>query len=208
MNKMAPATKTMVIDGKGHLLGRLASVVAKTLLNGNKVVVVRCEHINVGGPLSRNKAKFDTFLRMKSNTNPRKSSKIHYRAPSRMFWRTVRGMIPNKTPRGAAALERLTVCDGVPAKFDKKKRLVVPSALKVMKMKPNRDVTRLGEVSTRVGWKYGELVSRLEEERGVASTERWQKRVQWRSAHSQAKEKANAKIPAEHKALLERVGML
>lgn len=32
--------KELVIDGKGHLLGRLASTVAKELLNGQHVVRV------------------------------------------------------------------------------------------------------------------------------------------------------------------------
>ena len=35
--------KEIIIDGKGHLLGRLASIVAKELMCGQKVVVVRCE---------------------------------------------------------------------------------------------------------------------------------------------------------------------
>ena len=30
-----------IVDGKGHLLGRLASIVAKQILLGQKVVVVR-----------------------------------------------------------------------------------------------------------------------------------------------------------------------
>ena len=42
------------------------------------------------------------------NTNPKKGP-IHYRAPSRMLWRTIRGMLPHKTARGAAALQRLKV---------------------------------------------------------------------------------------------------
>lgn len=41
----APVT----VDGRGHLLGRLASVVAKELLGGQKVVVVRCEQITISG---------------------------------------------------------------------------------------------------------------------------------------------------------------
>jgi large subunit ribosomal protein L13Ae len=41
--------KQVVIDGKGHLLGRLASVVAKELLNGQSIVVVRSEQIFVTG---------------------------------------------------------------------------------------------------------------------------------------------------------------
>ena len=41
--------KVVVIDGRAHLLGRLASVVAKELLLGQHVVVVRCEELNVSG---------------------------------------------------------------------------------------------------------------------------------------------------------------
>ncbi len=47
----------VVIDGKGHLLGRLASIVAKQLLNGQKVVVVRCEALNMSGDFFRAKSK-------------------------------------------------------------------------------------------------------------------------------------------------------
>jgi len=49
--------KVVVIDGKGHLLGRLASIVAKQLLNGQRIVVVRCEALNMSG----------SFFRAKSN---------------------------------------------------------------------------------------------------------------------------------------------
>lgn len=50
--------KVVVVDGKGHLVGRLASIVAKQLLNGQKVVVVRCEELNMTGSLFRNKRTF------------------------------------------------------------------------------------------------------------------------------------------------------
>jgi large subunit ribosomal protein L13Ae len=49
--------QVVVIDGKGHLAGRLASVISKQLLNGQKVVVVRCEEINITGSFFRNKRK-------------------------------------------------------------------------------------------------------------------------------------------------------
>lgn len=48
----------VVVDGKGHLLGRLASIVAKQLLNGQKVVVVRCEALNISGEFFRSKRTF------------------------------------------------------------------------------------------------------------------------------------------------------
>lgn len=43
----------MLIDGRGHLVGRLASVTAKYLLQGGKVVIVRCEELNLSGHFYR-----------------------------------------------------------------------------------------------------------------------------------------------------------
>jgi hypothetical protein len=45
----------VVVDGRAHLLGRLASVVAKELLSGQKVVIVRSEEVNISGSFFRNK---------------------------------------------------------------------------------------------------------------------------------------------------------
>lgn len=42
-------TKTKIIDGRDHLLGRLASVVSKELLAGQSIVIVRCDEICVSG---------------------------------------------------------------------------------------------------------------------------------------------------------------
>jgi large subunit ribosomal protein L13Ae len=42
-------SKVIVVDGKGHLMGRLASIVAKQLLCGKKIVVVRTEAIFISG---------------------------------------------------------------------------------------------------------------------------------------------------------------
>ena len=109
--------KEIVIDGRGHLVGRLASKLVKELLNGQKVVVVRCELLQKSGSLFRNKLKFHEFLDKTRNTNPRKGH-VHFRTPSRIFWRIVRGMLPHKTPKGAAALGRLKVFDGIPFPYD------------------------------------------------------------------------------------------
>ena len=45
--------KVVIIDAKGHLLGRLASVIAKAILQGQRIVVVRCESINISGNFYR-----------------------------------------------------------------------------------------------------------------------------------------------------------
>ena len=41
--------KVVVIDARDHLMGRLASIVAKELLLGQRVVVVRAEELNISG---------------------------------------------------------------------------------------------------------------------------------------------------------------
>ncbi len=42
-----------------------------------------------------------------------------FRAPSKILWRTVRGMLPHKLKRGAEALDRLKVFEGIPPPYDK-----------------------------------------------------------------------------------------
>lgn len=77
-----------------------------------------------------------------------------------MFWRTVRGMIPHKTPRGAAAMARLKCFEGIPPPYDKKKRVVVPQALRVLRLKPGRKYCTVGRLGHEFGWKYQDVVSR------------------------------------------------
>ncbi|CAI4400878.1 ASN_collapsed_G0026340.mRNA.1.CDS.1 [Saccharomyces cerevisiae] len=157
----------VVIDGKGHLVGRLASVVAKQLLNGQKIVVVRAEELNISGEFFRNKLKYHDFLRKATAFNKTRGP-FHFRAPSRIFYKALRGMVSHKTARGKAALERLKVFEGIPPPYDKKKRVVVPQALRVLRLKPGRKYTTLGKLSTSVGWKYEDVVAKLEAKRKVS----------------------------------------
>jgi large subunit ribosomal protein L13Ae len=78
-------------------------------------------------------------------------------------------MLPHKTERGAEALGRIKVFEGVPAPYDKVKRVVVPGALRVTHLKPGREFTHLGQLCSEVGWKHWELIKRLESARKVAS---------------------------------------
>lgn len=53
------------------------------------------------------------------------------------------GMIPHKTQRGKDALRRLKTYEGCPPPYDRRKRLVVPGAMRVMCLKPGRKVSLL-----------------------------------------------------------------
>merc|ERR1712113_319352 len=160
--------KVVVIDGKDHLMGRLASVIAKQILTGQRIVVVRCESICISGNFYRNKLKVLEYLRKRMNTKPSRGP-YHFRCPSKCLFKVVRGMIPRKTARGMEALNRLKVFDGIPPPYDRMKRMVVPSALRVLKLKPGRKFCTLGRLSHETGWKYQALIGTLEEKRKAKS---------------------------------------
>merc|ERR1711920_126430 len=156
------SNKASIIDAKGHLLGRLASIAAKQLLFGEHIVVVRCEEILVSGGLVRQKMKYERFVRKKHNSNPRRCGPIHYKNPARIFWRAVRGMLPHKTFRGSIALAKLKCYEGVPSPYDKIKRMVVPHALRVLRKARGRSEVTLGILADSIGWKHLETIKKLE----------------------------------------------
>jgi len=97
-----------IIDGHGHLMGRLAAMVAKSLLQGQKVVVVRTEGLVISGNFYRNKLKIMEYLRKRHLTKPSRGP-FHGRSPSKMFKHVIRGMLPHKTARGQGAFNNLKV---------------------------------------------------------------------------------------------------
>merc|ERR1711972_875257 len=164
------------------------------------IACVRTEDINISGSLFRNKLKFTEFRRKKMGSNPRRGP-VHERAPSKIFWRTVRGMVPHKTPRGAAALDRLKTFEGIPHPYDRKKRMVIPTCLKVLRVRPERKFCKLSDLSKEVGWKHKDLVERLEGQRKVKSNTYFLKKKSTMKARKEAVKSAN--VSAEEKKVLE-----
>jgi len=177
--------KEIIIDGRGHLFGRLASVVAAQLLRGQHVTVVRCEEILRSGSLFRNHLYWKATEHRRINTNPRRGFK-HYTAPSRMFWRSLRAMLPHKTPRGAIALSKLKIFDGIPNPYDRKKRLVCPDALKVLRMKSYRKFCRMGDLAKMAGWTRNDIIARVEDRRKVKSAKFHDSKVKKAAARAKA----------------------
>merc|ERR1712224_50933 len=186
--------KVVVIDARDHIMGRLASTIAKELLQGQKVVVTRCEGIVVTGSLLRNKMTFLRYLNKRCNTKP-SHGPFHYRAPSRMLYRVIRGMIPHKTARGAAAMARLRVYEGVPTEYNKMKRMVVPHALRVLRHTPGRKYTVLGKLASEVGWKHAETVEAFEAKRKEDGKKYYQAKVA--AGKAAANKKASSAVTAE-----------
>lgn len=186
--------KPFVIDGKGHLLGRLASVVAKQLITGQQVIVVRAELLNISGSFFRNKLRYEAFLHKRHLVNPKKLGPFHQRAPSRIFKRAVRGMLPHKTARGAAAFHKLKVYEGVPTALECRKRVVVPDALRVLRLKPGRKWATLGRISSEYGWTHGDTIDQLETKRKVKQQAFFERKIASQKRYAAAANAAAAQI--------------
>lgn len=186
----------VVVDARHHNLGRFASILAKELLSGRKVVVVRCEELCLSGGLVRQKMKFHRFLRKRMNTKP-SHGPIHFRAPSKILWRTIRGMIPHKTKRGAAALARLKVYEGIPPPYDKVKRMVIPDALKVLRLQAGHKYCLLGKLSSEVGWNHYDTIRELEKKRKERAQIAYERKKQLTKLRVKAEKIAEEKLGAE-----------
>jgi large subunit ribosomal protein L13 len=141
----------MIIDAKDLILGRMASFVAKRLLEGEIVAIVNAEQAVISG---RREATFDAYSAWRdigSITNPLKGP-YHPRKPNDLVRLTVRGMLPFDKARGKIAYRHLKVYIGVPAEFKDKKLESLPGA-KVEKLGTRRFI-RIGELSRHLGVRF------------------------------------------------------
>merc|ERR1711934_1329908 len=185
-NEEMPFEKLTVIDARGHLMGRLASFVAKEALLGQKVVLVRCEDINISGSFIRNKPKLLMKRNKRMTTNPKKGP-FHHKSPADMMMRVIRGMIPHKFYRGSAAFQRVKCLEGIPEPFNSVKRVVVPDALRIQRLRPGRKFSNLGKLASDLGWGYKDIVAKYEERRKERNAEWYAKIKAKRTAMAKAK---------------------
>ena len=106
-----------VYDAENQILGRLCSVIAKDLLNGEEVRVVNCEKAVISG---KPEMMVKEYLERRWRGDPIKGP-FFPRTPDRIFRRTVRGMLPWKKAKGRKAFKRLKVYIGLPEEFKNKK---------------------------------------------------------------------------------------
>jgi large subunit ribosomal protein L13 len=115
----------LYIDANDMILGRLASIVAKKLLNGESVRVVNGEKaVIVGKP----KSTLTEYKEKRARGDPYHGP-FFPRTPERIFKRTVRGMLPYKTARGSEALKRLKVFISIPNELKDKEFTVIKEAV-------------------------------------------------------------------------------
>jgi len=139
------STEPVIIDATGLILGRVASTVAKRLLQGETIVIVNAEKAAMSGKKLSIVKEAKTLLEV---GHPGKGP-LHARRPDRIVRRTVRGMLPWKKPKGKQAYKRLRVFLGVPEEYKSKKTQTIPEA-DAQKLKC--PYIMVEELAKRIGW--------------------------------------------------------
>ena len=147
--------KVLVVDGTGQILGRLASIVAKKLLEDPslEIVVVNVEKIVVSGkPTEVVKQYKKTILPVRSH-HAHKWRPKRPRSPIRLFKKTVWGMLPKHNKRGKNAYRRLKAFIGVPEEYRGTEKVRFKEA-DVSRLRG--DYVELARIARELGWRGAE----------------------------------------------------
>ncbi|MEM2739298.1 MAG: 50S ribosomal protein L13 [Candidatus Bathyarchaeia archaeon] len=148
---MSGSTDYIIVDASGHILGRLASFIAKKLLEGYRISVVNAERAVVSCTSEKSVVEeWKVFLQI----GRYRAGPFHPRRPDRILCRAVRGMLPYRTDRGRRAYRRLKVYIGFPEELRSYKVLEIPEA-KADKLRC-RYIT-LAELAESIGWIGGKV---------------------------------------------------
>ncbi len=117
---MAKESDYIVIDGKGKVLGRMGSTVAKMLIENKKVAVINAESVVISGHMREITSKYKRRFELQDKANP-EHSPYWSKRPDLFVKRVIRGMLPYKQPKGKTAFRLLRVYLGVPDELKDKK---------------------------------------------------------------------------------------
>jgi large subunit ribosomal protein L13 len=135
----------VIIDAKGLILGRMASIIAKRLLQGETITIVNAEKAAISGRRLSRVRDAKTFLEV---GHPRKGP-YHPRRPDKIVRRTIRGMLPRKKPRGKQAFKRLKVYLDTPSELEDKGAQTLSEASAERLKCP---YVTVGEIAKEIGW--------------------------------------------------------
>ncbi|RZD37553.1 MAG: 50S ribosomal protein L13 [Thaumarchaeota archaeon] len=141
--------RPFVVDATNHIAGRLASNVAKLLLQGQRVTVINCEKIMMSGTRSNQIKEYREFLEINSIINY-KHGPVHYRRPDTLMAKMIRQMLPfDRKPSGKLAFARLRTYIGVPNDTKPFEKIQFEKAL--IKREAS-NYTPLAEICRVIGW--------------------------------------------------------
>ncbi|MDY6817096.1 MAG: 50S ribosomal protein L13 [Halobacteriales archaeon] len=130
-----------VIDARGCIMGRVASIVAERALSGESIAVVNAEEAIITGEEEDVVATYKQRADLSSDRGPN-----YPKRPDQIMKRSIRGMLPHKRPRGREAFERVRVYVGNP--YDEDGEVLEDTTLDRLS---NIRFVELGDISAKLG---------------------------------------------------------
>jgi len=131
----------VIVDARDCILGRVASNVAQTALDGQRVAVVNAEDAVITGSEEDVMGTFEKRTELGSDRGP-----YYPKRPDMIFKRSIRGMLPYKKDRGREAFENVRVYVGNP--YDEDGEIIEGTSLDRLS---NIKFLQLGEISENLG---------------------------------------------------------
>ncbi len=135
-----------IVSAENAIMGRLASIVAKRLLNGEKIVIVNADKGIISGNSKFITSKYRQRWRIKTKSNPLKGP-FYPRKTDHILRRTVRGMLPFRKSRGKEAYNRLIVFKGIPDYLKDKEIEIIQES---QKLNPKSSYISLKELNSKI----------------------------------------------------------
>lgn len=145
---MGLSQQPTVIDATDLILGRMASVVAKRLLMGERIVIVNAEKTVVSGKRHMVVGEYKKALEIRTLASLEKSP-YRPRRPDVIVKSVVEGMLPKDNWRGRQALKRLRVYVGCPLEYKDVEKETIPQA---SSKRLKHGYVYLGDVAKEIGW--------------------------------------------------------
>lgn len=136
-----------IIDANGLILGRLSSIVATRLLNGEKIDIINSEKLIISGKQATIFNEYKECVERGSTEH----GPYFPKRPEMILKRTIRSMLPYKRKRGRIALSNLRVYLGIPYSLKDKNTETIQDASKTRLSK--KKFVELKEISIRLGSK-------------------------------------------------------
>ena len=134
----------MIVDAKGLVAGRLASKIAKKLINGESIIIINGDAAVVVGNESAIMPKFRQRVDAAVKSNPHYGPKYD-RIPSKILRRMVKGMLPNKKRTAERLIDNLKVYNDNPKNLEK------AETIEDVKCNEKHDFMILKEVAKQLG---------------------------------------------------------
>ncbi|MFH1317213.1 MAG: 50S ribosomal protein L13 [Candidatus Woesearchaeota archaeon] len=138
----------MIINGENLIVGRVATVVAKMALLGDKIDIVNCEKMVITGKRDEILRRYQTARKRGIHTK----GPFIKRHPDRFVRKIIRGMLPYKQPKGRVAFKNIMCYISIPDVYKDKEIVTIENA-NVSKM-DNLNYIQIGRLMKLLGGNY------------------------------------------------------